>query len=690
MEGGHGLGLYYHDCRYLNGYELRLGGEKPNVLVSTAEQGYEAVFQLSNHDIRMDDGRLIHKENIGIKWTRVVNYAGLSLYDTILFQNFTTENIKFPISLTFSAAFEDVFAVRGMLPERFGRLLQQPAWEDESLQWVYAGADGVYRGLTISFPSKPEITDGTAAHFHIELQPREIKHFVLSIRISESNDLSQAKPKDLPTPSIEEIGKTVANMQHSRNEWRESSTGVHTDSLVLNRTLERSLSDVRLLRSAVAGKHFFAAGVPWFVTLFGRDSLITSLQTLMYDPEITKETLRVLAHYQGRKVNNWTEEQPGRILHELRVGEMALSGEIPYTPYYGTIDATPLFLVLLAGYASWTGDLSLFDELRENVELAFTWIAEYGDSDGDGYVEYKSSSEHGLINQGWKDSGNAIVNADCNIATPPIALVEVQGYVYMAKMLMTELFRRTGDGDTADRLEKEAKDLYTRFNRDFWLEDKSIYAMALQNGGKPAAVASSNPGHALWAGIADPDKARRTMERLLGEDMFSGWGVRTLSNKEMAYNPASYHLGSVWPHDNAIIAAGLRRYGFDDAAHRVSTSIIEAAMHFKHFRMPELFTGFTSRDFQVPVKYPVACHPQAWGAGAIPFLIETMLGVKPEAFEHRLRIVRPRLPDYVDRMTLEGLRVGSARVSLQFERSEQGVSARAESIEGDLDVIVEL
>ena len=428
--------------------------------------------------------------------------------------------------------------------------------------------------------------------------------------------------------------------------------------------------------------------MPWFVTLFGRDSIITALQTLAYDPEIAAQTLRLLAKYQSRQVDEWRDAQPGKILHELRTGEMARLGEIPHTPYYGTINATPLFLTLVGRHAAWTGDLTLFDELRDNIELALEWINKYGDLDGDGFIEYASASEKGLINQGWKDSGDAIVNADGSLGRPPIALVEAQGYAYQAKREIASLFRRAGDDGRAERLESEADELRRRFNQDFWLEDKGIYALALQACQEPVAVVSSNPGHALWSGIADEDKARRTMERLMADDVFNGWGMRTLSERERRYNPIGYHLGTVWPHDNSIIAAGFKRYGFDEAAMRVFTGIVQAAMHFGNYRLPELFAGFHQREFGVPARYPVACHPQAWAAGSVPYLVETALGLVPEAFEQRLRVVRPQLPDFVYWLEVRSLRVGSAHADLRFERAMNGAIAfRVMRIDGRLDVV---
>jgi glycogen debranching enzyme len=430
---------------------------------------------------------------------------------------------------------------------------------------------------------------------------------------------------------------------------------------------ERCIRDLRVLRTSLDGEQYFSAGLPWYGALFGRDSLIASLQTLAFEPRIAEHTLRLLAKFQGTEVSEWRDEQPGKILHEYRVGELAHLNEIPQTPYYGSVDSTPLFLILMAEHAKWTGDLTLFYELKETVDRAFEWMRKYGDVSGSGYLEYNSQSKEGLGNQGWKDSGDAIVNADGSLASPPIALVEVQGYVYLAKILGSELYERAGDKDAADRLRAEAHELRTRLEKEFWLKDKGIYAMALQAGKQPAAVVSSNAGQLLWSGMVDSARAKKTMEQLMSKEMFGGWGIRTFSSAEARYNPVGYHLGTVWPHDNSIIAAGFRKYGFDDAACQVFTGIVEASKHFEKRRLPELFAGFSRDQFPIPVRYPVACHPQAWAAGSIPFMLQSLLGLVPKAFENRLQILRPVLPDFVQSLELRRLRGGQLYSGLKIQ-----------------------
>jgi glycogen debranching enzyme len=685
LDGHHGLGLYFNDCRYLSGYQLNIAGVQPNMLVASDEHGYMDLFQLTNPELKLPDEKHIPGERIGIMLTRTIDGEHQTLYETITFQNYGLDEVNLPVSLSFQADFRDVFAVRGLLQERFGEL-HPPEWQDGTLAFLYEGADDLYRGLRICFDAPPERTEETTAYFHVRLQGREEKQLRLSFRVRESSERDKALP-DRPEEHDPERMQGV--LQRTSDEWLEGFAWIESDNPELNRLFQRSIRDLRVLRSNLQGKHYFVAGVPWFGTLFGRDSLITALQMLAYNPQMAEQTLRLLVNYQGEEVNEWRDEEPGKFLHELRAGEMARIGEVPHNPYFGTADATPLFLVLVARHAAWTGDLTLFEELRENIDAALNWIDEYGDLDDDGYVEYQRNTEQGLENQGWKDSGDALINEDGSLAELPIALVEVQGYVYQAKMEMSELFRRAGETERADQLVQEAEALRERFNEDFWLEDLGFYALALQADNKPCAVVTSNPGHALWSGIIDPERAERVVERLMADDMFSGWGIRTLSTEEKRYNPLGYHLGTVWPFDNSLVAAGFARYGFKEEAGQIHQALTSAAMRFEDDRLPELFGGFERETFHVPVKYPVACHPQAWSAGTIPFLLHSLLGLSPEGLDGRLRIIHPTLPDNVNSLELSGLRVGDSVVDLRFERTSLGVAVQILDLEGALQVVVE-
>jgi glycogen debranching enzyme len=684
FDTDHGLGLYYNDCRYLNGYQLTVAGVQGRSLLATAAEGYRALFELTTPDIELPNGETVVKESIGIRWEHLLDGDAHALYDRITIRNFTLERRTLPIVLRLRAEFEDVFLVRGMLPPEGERQSTEPTWKDGTLRFRRRGIDGRKRELAVSFSVPPDSVAGGQVQFRIDLAARAEKSLVIRFFVCDGDEPPSQAPAELPQSQ-----QLAERIRQETNRWLETHTRFRADTLFGNRLIDRSSRDLEMLRSWSGQEEFFSAGVPWFATLFGRDSIITAMQTLSSDPTIAENTLRVLAAHQGRRFDAWRDEQPGKILHELRVGELTRAGQIPYDPYYGTVDATPLFLLLIAQHAKWTGDLALFNELRPNVDLALAWIDEYGDRDHDGYIEYQSESHGGLINQGWKDSGDAIVDEDGTLAEPPIALVEVQAYVVAAKRAIASLFRRAGEAERASQLTRQADALRTRLNRDFWLEDLGTYAMALTADKRPTRVIASNAGHVLWAGAADPDKARRVTDRLLWKDMFSGWGIRTLASGELRFNPIGYHLGTVWPHDNAMIARGFRLYGLDDAAERVMTAVFEAALHFQDLRLPELYAGFPREAFGVPVHCAVANHPQAWGAGSVLYFLESTLGLAPNAFEKELRVVRPRLPPYVGMVELQQLRVGDARVHLRFTRAEGGTSVHVIDTDGGVDVTVD-
>src|ERR1051325_738445 len=518
LGGEHGLGLYYHDCRYLNGYDVKLGDAIPEVLISTAARGFMAVVELTNPDMKMGNGKLLRKDELGIEWKRIIEGSKLRLCDIFSCRNYGLQHISLPLTLPFEPEFEPLFSVRGMVRDKLGKL-HPPRWDGSVLRLRYDGADGVYRSLSIEVSPAPASTGNTEASFTLDLQPGETREIAVSLVIAESKDSGTIEPKAPEPPDVKKIEKRLGGLS---DESLAGDTEVRTESILLSTLVDRSLRDLHLLKTQIGGEQFFAAGVPWYVTLFGRDSLIASLQTLAYDWHIAEHTLRLLAKYQGKKHDEWRDEEPGKIMHELRVGEMANLNEIPQTPYYGSIDATPLFLILIARHAAWTGKLDLFNDLRDNVEAALKWIASSSVKNERGYLQYESSSKKGLANQGWKDSGDSIVNSDGSIAKPPIALVEVQGYVYLAKLSLAGLYERAGDSNRARQLRSEAQKLRENFNRDFWLEDDHFYALALQAGNKPAAVIASNPGHALWSGIVDPPRAKPVVDALMAEDMFSG------------------------------------------------------------------------------------------------------------------------------------------------------------------------
>ncbi|HEX5241244.1 MAG TPA: glycogen debranching N-terminal domain-containing protein [Candidatus Limnocylindrales bacterium] len=685
----HGFGIYHHDTRFLSGYELRLADATANALAATAVAGNHAILELTTPDLDLGNGRKLGKEQLAIRWSRRLDAAKTSLRDEISIRSYATEKARLKLSLRFRAGFQDVFDVRGLLQERPGTL-HQPRWDGDRLVFAYDGKDGVTRSVTVSFDVRPRHDDGPGCDVWLEVPPRGESKLTVTVELGERLQPGAA-PIEHRTPKRSEASQSQRDSRAAERPGSSDGgwpTSVRTDSISLEAVLARSLDDLLTLRGELDGQRYYAAGVPWFSTLFGRDSLISAYQTLAFEPRIAGETLRLLAGRQGTTDDDFRDEQPGKILHELRIGELARLHEIPHTPYYGSIDATPLFLVVLARHAAWTGDLGLFRDLRSNVDRALAWIDGASDSGG-GYLAYESEIDHGLVNQGWKDSGNAIVTADGNLAHPPIALAEVQGYVYAAKREIAELFERDGDTDRATQLRSQADDLQRRFERDFWSDDLGCYVLALEADNKPCAVVASNAGQVLWSGIAGQDHAAKVAQRLLGDDAFGGWGIRTLSTGAVAYNPIAYHLGTVWPHDNGLIAEGFRRYDLDDEAERVFSALVEASTDFPQQRLPECYAGYAREEFGIPVRYPIACHPQAWAAGAVPHLLTATLGLVPEAFDRRLRIERPRLPHFARHLEIRDLAVGDAKVDLVFDRTEHETTARVDRVEGELDVRIE-
>ncbi|HET9682110.1 MAG TPA: glycogen debranching N-terminal domain-containing protein [Candidatus Limnocylindrales bacterium] len=690
-SGDHGYGLYHHDTRFLNGYELAIAGVRAHALAATSILGSRGVLELTTPEIDLGHGRTIAKERLAIRWTRQLDGDRARLTDQIELRNFDAEGARLPLRFRFGSDFEDIFEVRGLLEEQLGAL-HKPRWDGDTLVFRYDGKDGVIRRLRVSTDPKPKHGDDPMFEIEVEVPGRGSSQVEVRLEIGEELEdgatpierRTEREPGSRP-PSRQLDGRSSATPTAASDDW---PARVTSDSLTLNGLVARSLDDLVTLRGELDGHRYYAAGVPWFSTLFGRDSLIAAYQTLAFDAGIAAETLRLLAGRQGRRDDDYRDEQPGKILHELRIGELARLHEIPHTPYYGSIDSTPLFLVVLARHAAWTGSLDLFHELRDNVDAALRWLDGPADPDGRGWIAYDSAVDHGLVNQGWKDSGDAIVRRDGSPARPPIALAEVQGYAYAAKRELAALFERDGDAARAERLRREARDLQRRFEDHFWSDELGCYVLALDRDG-PCEVVTSNAGQVLWSGIASAERAQRVASRLLEEDVFAGWGIRTLSHDAAAFNPIGYHLGTIWPHDNGLIADGFRRYDLVEPMGKVAGALMEASTDFPQQRLPECFAGYDRRDFGIPVRYPVACHPQAWAAGAVPHLLTSMLGLAADGFERRLTVDRPWLPGFMRHLELRGLRVGSASVDLAFDREDQrhGLArARVIGLDGDLDV----
>jgi glycogen debranching enzyme len=652
-----GQGLYSGDTRYLSEMRLTVGGKAPVLLSSTADLGYEAFVDMSNPALDSCDGTPIPQMSLQVRRVRLVSDR---LYERVEIKNHGRAAVQTTVGISLGADFADMFEIRGVGERaRRGHALGPKSTEIE-IRFAYVGEDDLFRETVISFDPKPESMEVSQARaearWSLDLAPRETMEIELSVEASLQG--KRARRRSFRTAEARTASLT--------QEWLDSSARIHFPHHVLAGVFDAAMRDLRALVTPVEGGEVMAAGIPWYVAPFGRDSLLTCYEMLLVKPEPARQTLLYLAQHQAKMDDEFRDAEPGKILHELRSGELARAGFVPHRPYYGAVDSTPLFLMLAAAYWRWTADLDTMHKLMPSCNAALRWIDESGDLDGDGFVEYLKRSPAGLDNQGWKDSKDSIVHADGSTAAGPIALVEVQGYVYMAKERIAEVYEVLGDRERAGRLRHEAEELKERFNRAFWMPNEGTFAVALDGGKRQVRSVTSNPGHCLYCGIVDEEKAGAVASRLMSPDMFSGWGVRTLSSKSPAFNPMSYHNGSIWPHDNAIIAAGLKRYGFSDGAERIATGLFSAALQSPVARLPELYCGFSREHDASFVPYPVACSPQAWAA-AVPFMVlQSLLGISARAPEGLLTIKQPQLPEWMGSVRLEGIRVGDSRVDLAF------------------------
>jgi len=667
-------GLFHCGTRFLHRFELRLNGGFPVLLSTTPiDNGNALLTYLANADERVGDEVTLQRDTLAIERRKTI--LAHTLYEQVRLHHYGHVPLQVRLTILFGADFADIFELRGATRAQRGSLAP-PTVEADCVRLRYRGLDNVGRETWCTFSPTPGSLTASSADFHLTVAPGE--EVTVEVRI--------ACIVATPRASLPTFHAALAHVHHERSTWEEQFPRVSSNNENFNAWLNRSVHDLSVLHTTSDTSTYVYAGIPWFATVFGRDGLITALETVAFAPGIAAGVLRTLARLQGQQLNAERDEAPGKILHELRHGEMAATGEIPFGQYYGSIDATPLFLVLFAEYADRTGDLQFIEELWPAALAAMRWID--ATSDEEGYLSYVRRSPRGLINQGWKDSHDAIFHADGALAEPPIALAEVQSYVYAAKRGMARLARRLERFVDAATWDGHATRLREQFNRDFWIAEEGTFGLALDGNRQLCRVVTSNAGHCLFGGIADHGKAHATMSRLTQEDMLCGWGVRTLSAKERHYNPMSYHNGSVWPHDNALIAAGCARYGAASHAAQILTVLFDASHTLEGYRMPELFCGFPRQMHHTPVPYPVACKPQAWAAASVFLLLQATLNMTVNAWEHCVTMTRADLPPWLRQLEIRGLTVGDARVDLSISRGRRSATVEVLEKHGEVEVIV--
>lgn len=647
----YGYGLYKDDTRYLSSFNVLLNGNSPVLLSASTEEGYAGRFIYGN---AADVASGAAEQQIMLQRDVVIRDG---VGERITLTNFGNQAVTVNLAIEFSNDFADMFEVRGMGRKRRGQLQSVEQNLTDGALISYLGLDNKTMMTRLLFSDTPVGIKNGRIEFQYRLNGQQSKSIDMGISTAFDQAFAQ-------TDKITSYDKTKQLADQEYISWRKRTAKVTTSNAEFNKLLERSVRDIYILRQPTPRGNCLAAGTPWFAVAFGRDQEITAMETMMFFPDLAKDVVDVLAAYQGTKSDDFTEEKPGRIMHELRLGEMARLREIAFIPYYGTVDATPLWLVLLARYYNQTGDLEFVRKHWSKVESALGYL----DSELEtGYLRYGGKAGAALSNQGWKDSGDSVMYSNGKLAKAPIALCEVQGYLYFAWSQIAHLADLLGQKQRGVQLRAKAEKLTENFRRDFWMKEKNCVALALDGDGKQCDVVSSNMGHLLSTGILDRTQASAVADALLKDDMFCQWGVRTLSSKEAAYNPMSYHNGSVWPHDNAMAIEGLCRIGRADDATRVISGLFDTAKFRPDMRLPELLCGFSRSFSDRPVWYPVSCAPQAWAAGSVFQMLSGCLGLVPDAGSGKLSVVHPCLPPWMERVDVKGIQVGDGSCDLHFE-----------------------
>jgi glycogen debranching enzyme len=677
IEPGSAEGLYNRDTRILSQLTLLLEEARP-LLLSSMIQDDNTVFSadLSNPDLMIGDQIAFRREQIHLHRLKFL-WNG-ACYERLLVRNFGDRPLRVNLALCFGSDFADLFEVRGEHRPARG-YSSAVRISDSKIVLRYVGLDTIERITTLEFCPEPQSLGSARAAFEVTLKPRQVRRIFVRVGTPDA---------EIATWSGRTFYRHMRSARQALHESSSRAASVDSSNSLFNEIARRSISDLYMLVTDTPLGAYPYAGTPWFSTPFGRDGLITALMTLWMDPSIAKGVLRFLASTQATGVEPERDAEPGKILHEMRLGEMANLREVPFGRYYGSVDATPLFVLLLGEYFSRTGDLDTIRELWPNALAALRWIDTYGDRDGDGFIEYYRQTPSGLANQGWKDSQDAVFHRNGQYAQGPIALCEVQAYVYGAKRHASILADELGFRSLAQQLQSQAQALRQNFEAKFWCEELSTYALALDGEKNPCRVVSSNSGQVLLTGIANPVRAQRVAKTLLGPACFSGWGVRTLGLSEPHYNPMSYHNGSVWPHDNGLIALGLARYGHKDATAQIFSAMFDAASYMDLRRLPELFCGFLRRERNAPTQYPVACSPQAWASATVIALLQACLGLELTEARNEIAFFRPALPGFLDSLHLRNLRLTRGSADVVLKRHGSDIAVTPTRRDGDIAVVV--
>lgn len=671
-------GLYFGGTRFISGYELRLNGARPLFLSSNIdEQSVLLTVDLTNPDLYLKNRLAIPKDSVHIMRSRLL--VEDHFHEYLRIRSFALEEVEFSLELEIDADFRDIFEIRGVKRKRRGSLLS-PEHRDSTLILSYDGLDGIKRAASISFSRKPDAVRERTVEFNITLPPEGMEEIFILAGCTDG--VCHTGIKEMT------FDESVTRARKKVREWNRSAAQVHTSNEHFNKSFRRSVADINMMLTETLDGLYPYGGIPWFCTPFGRDGIITALECLWLKPDVARGVLTYLGRRQASEYDTRKAAEPGKILHEARLGEMAALGEIPFGLYYGSVDSTPLYIILAGAYWRRTADTALIKKIWKHIEYAIHWMDYYGDVDGDGFVEY-IPDEQGLRNQGWKDSQDSVFHENGALAEGPIALCEVQAYAYAARMNASFLASILGKEELSIRLAREAAELKIKFNEVFWDESLGCYILALDRSKRPCRVISSNAGHTLLCGIADPDKAARVARVLTTNPLFSGWGIRTVSAEAALYNPMSYHNGSVWPHDNALSALGLSNYGLKDECEKVFTGIFEASLFMEFHRLPELFCGFHRREGSAPTLYPVACSPQTWASGALLLFLQASLGIEFTAAEKKIVFREPTLPRFLSHIQVTNFAVTPKKtVDLFIRRYGKGVTI--EVLKKPADVTIQI